>query len=98
MTDILFEEISNDEVAYAGCYFGHSSYALGLAALLSGERVRPFMPAPQQNTHIFSKIQSLTNVKIEIVTRHHQDTVQEEAREYACAAGVYLLPIGLDSE
>jgi len=98
LTDILFEEISNDEVAYAGCYYGHSSYALGLAALLSGKRVRLFMPAPQQNTYIFSQIQSLTNVKIEIVAGQHQDTVQEEAREYACAAGAYLLPIGLDSE
>jgi hypothetical protein len=98
LESLLLEEIPNDELVYAGCYYGHSAYALGIAALLCGKRVKLFMPSPRQDTYIFTKVQSLNNVTCELIKQEHQDAVQEAARDYAFNSGGHLLAIGLDSE
>lgn len=96
--DLLAKDIDHEELVYAGCYYGHSAYALGIAALLTGKRVKLFMPYPYRDTYIFEKLHSLNNVSCEIVAPAHQDAAQEVVRDYARSSGAFPLPIGLDSE
>lgn len=99
LTQLFHEVIQEKEVAYAGCYFGHSGFALGNAGLLTGKKVRLFLPAPRQDTYIHRQVLSLNNVSCVVVdTATHQDGTFGEASRYASENDAYLLPIGFDYE
>lgn len=98
LTELLSETVAEDEVVYAGCYYGHSAFALGIAALLTGKRVKLFMPSPRKDTYTFSLLRTLQNIDCEIVDKNHQDQVHALASAYARRTQAHLLPIGLDSE
>ncbi len=96
LTQLFASDIKEEEVVYAGCYFGHSGFALGLAGLATSKRVTLFLPSPYKDTYIQRKVESLNNVTCHIVEAEHQDDTVAAAREYAGKTGGYLLPVGFD--
>lgn len=99
LTQLFQEVIRESEVVYAGCYFGHSGFALGTAGLLTGKKVQLFLPAPHEDTYIHRQVLSLNNVSCVTVDKAtHQDGTFGEAARYAKDNKGYLLPIGFDYE
>lgn len=96
LTELFASDIEEEEVVYAGCYFGHSGFALGLAGLATGKRVTLFLPSPHKDTYIQRQVESLNNVTCHIVEVEHQDGAVAAAREYAKKTGGYMLPVGFD--
>lgn len=96
LTEMLQEDVAEKEIVYAGCYFGHSSFALGVAGLLTGKKITVFLPAPVRETYIHRLAQSMNNVRCIIANNSHQDEVQGAAHYYAEAKGARLLPIGFN--
>ncbi|MDB5204541.1 MAG: hypothetical protein JWP09_569 [Candidatus Taylorbacteria bacterium] len=97
LTQLFHEVIREKEVAYAGCYFGHSGFALGTAGFLTGKKIKLFLPSPEKDTYIHRQVVSLNNVScVTVDTAEHQDGTFGEASKYASQNGAYLLPIGFD--
>ena len=96
LTELFAADIKEEEVVYAGCYFGHSGFALGLAGLATDKRIALFLPSPHKDTYIQRQVESLNNVTCHIVEAEHQDGAVAAAREYAEKTGGYLLPVGFD--
>ena len=96
LTELFQHDISEKEIVYAGCYFGHTGYALGLAALKTGKRITLFLPSPYRDTYIQRLVESLSTVTCHILDVPHQDDAVKAAREYAEKNNAYILPVGLD--
>lgn len=96
LTELFASDICEKEVVYAGCYFGHSGFALGLAGLATGKSVTLFLPKPYKDTYIQRLVKSLNNVTCHFVDAEHQDGSIGAAKIYATQTGGYLLPVGFD--
>ena len=93
----LIDSIPESELVYACDYYGHAAYAIALTAQAAGKNVTLFYLSPKQETDIFKKTISLSNVKYEIVEgARTQVEASKRAIEYAIQCGAKFLPIGLD--
>ncbi len=93
---LLRDAVVEQEIAYAGCYFGHSAYALGIAALHTGKRVTLFFPSPARESYIFNAVKSLNNVRCIFVEALNQDSLHTKVAEYSSEYGAFCMPVGCD--
>jgi hypothetical protein len=96
LNDIL-ATIKEDELVYPGHAYGYAGYALSLAALDHGKKVKLFFPSPRVDTEVFLKNISLPNVQFEIlegITR--QIDAVDAAKKYAEENNAHLFPVGFN--
>lgn len=95
----MLRDINEEEIVYAAHLYGHSGFALGLAALYYNKRVTLFFAGTEKITYILGQTKSLNNVRCIFVDDcKHQFEVIERAKRHAHDRSAYYMPVGFDCE
>ncbi|MES2409693.1 MAG: hypothetical protein V4509_05350 [Patescibacteria group bacterium] len=101
LTELLATEIDADFITYAGCYYGHSAFALALAGNLTKKFVWIYFTHPWKETYIWKQLLTLNNVCP--IADQDQDQNIVKAIKLAGRPGNndekgHYLPVGFDCE